>query len=216
MSFYQRNRLRGVVALVLICLTVFTLTFRFRIGPFAEKLIVTHVDNQASDAINLAIAEQIAEGEIDYDRIVQVEKDSKGNVTAVKTNMEEVNRLKSSVLLRVDGKLRGLSMEKLSLPAGSVLWPELFSGKGPELPVRVLAARTTDAEFRSEFASAGINQTLHSIHIDIFVVITVMTWSGTVEVPVRTSVVAAQTVIVGTVPTSYFGLEEVNGSKIGN
>ena len=212
MSFYQRNRLRGVVALVLICLTVFTLTFRFRIGPFAEKLIVTHVDNQASDAINLAIAEQIAEGEIDYDRIVQVEKDSKGNVTAVKTNMEEVNRLKSSVLLRVDGKLRGLSMEKLSLPAGSVLWPELFSGKGPELPVRVLAARTTDAEFRSEFASAGINQTLHSIHIDIFVVITVMTWSGTVEVPVRTSVVAAQTVIVGTVPTSYFGLEDKNGS----
>lgn len=216
MTFYQRNRLRAGIALLLICMSVFTLTFRLRIGPYAEKLIVTHVDNQASDAINLAIAEQIAEGEINYDRIVQVEKDGQGSVTAVKTNMEEVNRLKSSVLIRVDGKLQQLSMEELSVPAGSVLWPELFSGKGPMVPVRVLAARTTDAEFRSEFASAGINQTLHSIHIDIFVVITVMTWSGTLEVPVKTSVVAAQTVIVGTVPTTYFGLEESYGSKTGN
>lgn len=216
MSFQQRNSLRTVIAVVLIGMLAFTLTFRFRIGPFAEELIVTHVDNQASDAINLAIAEQIAEGEIDYSRIIQIEKNGEGSVTAVKTNLEEVNRLKSRVLIRVDEKLQQLSMEELSVPAGSVLWPELFSGKGPDVLVRVLAARTTDAEFRSEFASAGINQTLHSIYIDIFVVITVMTWSGTLEVPVKTSVVAAQTVIVGTVPTTYFGLEENNGSKIGD
>lgn len=216
MSLQQRNQLRFTIAILLVCLTVFTLFFRMRIGPMAEKLVITHVDNQASDCINLAIAEQIADGQIAYERMVSVEKDVSGNVTALRTNIEEINRLKSTVLLRVDQKLEQLSMEQLSVPAGSVVWPELFSGKGPDIPVRVLAARTSDAEFRSEFSSAGINQTLHSIHIDIYVVITVLTWSGTLEVPVKTSVIAAQTVIVGTVPTTYFGMEEGNGSKTGN
>ncbi len=216
MTLQQRNKLRVTIAILLVCLTAFTLLFRFRLGPMAEKLVITHVDNQASDAINLAIAEQIADGEIDYDRMVRIEKDEQGNVTAVQTNIEEVNRLKTTVLFRVDEKLEQLSLEKLSVPAGSVVWPELFSGKGPAIPVRVLAARTSDAEFHSSFSGAGINQTLHSITIDIHVVITVLTWTGTIEVPVKTSVVAAQTVIVGTVPTTYFGMEEKNGSETGN
>lgn len=216
MTWQQRQQLRVGLAVLLVCVTAFSLLFRFRLGPMAEKLVITHVDNQASDAINLAIYEQIADGQIEYDRIVHIEKDSKGNVTALRTNMEEVNRLKTSVLLRVDEKLEQLSVEQLSVPAGSVVWPEMFSGKGPKIPVRVIATRTSDAEFLSSFSSAGINQTLHSIHIEIYVVITVLTWSGTVEVPVKTSVVAAQTVIVGTVPTTYFGMEEEHGSKDGN
>lgn len=216
MSFEQRNRLRITVAVILVFLAGMTLLFRLRLGPMAEELVVTHVDNQASDAINLAISEQIAAGEIDYDRMTVMEKDSKGNLTAVRINMEEINRLKTSVLFRVDEKLEQLSMEQLGVPIGSVVLPELFSGKGPNIPVRVLAVRTSDAEFNSSFESAGINQTLHSITIDIHVVITVLTWTGTLEIPVQSSVVAAETVIVGTVPTTYFEMEDKDGSETGN
>ena len=61
----------------------------------------------------------------------------------------------------------------------------------------------------SSFESAGINQTKHSITIDIHVVITILTWTGTQEIAVDSAVVAAETVIVGTVPTTYFGMEEL-------
>jgi len=116
--------------------------------------------------------------------------------------------MKTNVLKRVDARLRNLSQEELSVPIGNVLLPELFSGQGPKIPVRVLAVRTSDAVFRNSFTDAGINQTLHQIYIDIHVVITVMTWSGTVEIAVDSAVLAAQTVIVGTVPTTYFGMED--------
>ena len=145
---------------------------------------------------------------VTYDRMISIEKDTDGNVTAVRTNMEEINRLKSAVLRRVDEKLEQLSWEQLGVPIGSVLLPELFSGRGPDLPVRVLAVRTSDAVFRNEFSEAGINQTLHSITIDIHVVITILTWTGTRDIPVDSAVLAAQTVIVGMVPTTYFGMEE--------
>lgn len=208
MSFAQRNRVRTVIALALIVMSAMTLLFRYRLAPIAQELIQTQVDNQASDAINMAIAEQIEQGQIDYDQIVVVDKDVNGNVTAVRTNIGEINRLKTSVLQRVDSRLKNMSQEELSVPIGNVLLPELFAGQGPFVPVRVLAVRTSDAIFRNSFTAAGINQTLHQITIDIHVVITVLTWTGTVDIAVDSAVLAAETVIVGTVPTTYFGVEE--------
>ena len=209
MTLAQRNRIRRIFAIVLLLTVGLTLLFRLRLAPMAERLISTQVDNQASDAINAAIAEQIAAGEIDYARMITIEKDGQGNVTALRTNIAEINRLKTNVLQRVDEKLQNLSMEELGVPIGSVVLPELFSGRGPKIPVRVLAVRTSDAVFRSSFTGAGINQTKHSITIDVHVVITILTWTGTQEVAVDSSVVAAETVIVGAVPTTYFGMEEL-------
>ena len=209
MTLEQRDRIRSILTVVLLLTVGLTLLFRLRLAPMAEQLIATQVDNQASDAINAAIDEQITSGEIEYDRMISIEKDAKGNVNALHTNIAEINRLKTSVLKRVDEKLENLSMEELSVPIGSVLLPELLSGRGPKIPMRVLAVRTSDAVFRSSFESAGINQTKHSITIDIHVVITILTWTGTQEIAVDSAVVAAETVIVGTVPTTYFGMEEL-------
>ena len=209
MTHAQRNRLRLIVAVTVILVSGLTLLFRIRLAPMAEQLIETQVDNQASDAINAAIADQIAEGEFDYDRMVTIEKDANGNVAAIRTNIGELNRLKTSVLQRMDEKLEQLSMEQLGVPLGSIFLPELFSGRGPLVPVRVLAVRTSDASFRNSFQAAGINQTLHTIYLDIHVCITILTWTGTSEINVDSAVVAAETVIVGTVPTTYFGMEEL-------
>lgn len=209
MTLAQRDRIRMILTVVLLLTVGLTLLFRLRLAPMAEQLIATQVDNQASDAINAAIDEQIVSGEIDYARMITIEKDAQGNVNALHTNIAEINRLKTSVLKRVDEKLENLSMEELGVPIGSVLLPELLSGRGPKIPMRVLAVRTSDAVFHSSFESAGINQTKHSITIDIHVVITILTWTGTQEIAVDSAVVAAETVIVGTVPTTYFGMEEL-------
>lgn len=208
MSFEQRDRLRVVLAVVLTVIAGLTLLFRLRLAPMAQQLIETQVNNQASDAINDAIAEQIAAGELDYEDMVTVEKDKNGTVTAIRTNMERINLLKTGILDCIDEKLDNLSVEELGVPIGSVLMPELFSGRGPNIPVRVLAVRTSDALFRNDFSAAGINQTRHSIYIDIHVTVTVLTWTGTHDVLVDSTVAAAETVIVGTVPVTYFGMEE--------
>ena len=206
MSREQRNRLRLWLAVMISVLALSSLYVRLRLAPMAERLIATQVDNQASDAINLAIGELV--GDFAYSRMVSVDTNRDGIVTAVRTNIAEINRLKSEVLQCVDSKLQMLSTEELSVPFGSVFLPEIFSGEGPSLFVRVLAVRTSDAMFRNSFQSAGINQTLHQIFIDIHVTVTILTWSGTQEIAVDSAVLAAETVIVGTVPTTYFGMEE--------
>lgn len=209
MTLAQRNRFRTIFAVGLIIIVAITMGVRIAIAPMTEQMIRTQVDNQASDAINSAIADQISAGDFDYNKMVTIEKNDAGTVTAIRTNIAELNRLKTGVLEQIDTRLESLSLEQLSIPIGSIVLPELFSGKGPEIPVQVLAVRSSDAVFRNSFSDAGINQTLHSIHIDISVTVAVMTWTGTYDVTVVSSVVAAETVIVGTVPTTYFGMEEL-------
>lgn len=85
--------------------------------------------------------------------------------------------------------------------------PELFSRHGAAACAwRVLAVRTSDAAFRNRFSTVGINQTLHQIFIDIHVTVTILSLTGTQEIVVDATVLAAETVIVGNVPSTYIGL----------
>lgn len=209
MTLEQRDRFRLLAAAALVALVGFVMLLRVRFRPLADGLMQTQLDNQASSAINEAIQEQISDGEIDYDKMVTIEKDAAGNVTAMRANIGEINFLRTRILTRIDEKLMDLSIEELGVPVGSVVLPELFSGRGPNLPVRVIAVRTSEAAFRNEFQEAGINQTLHRIFFDIHVVVTILSLEGRQEIPVESSVLVAETVIVGQVPTTYIDMEEL-------
>ena len=86
---------------------------RSRVYPVLRSLAETQVKNTASDLINDAIAEQIAMGNIQYDRIVYFEKDLNGRITALKTNIGEINRLKTDVLNIINDEI--LSTDESSL-----------------------------------------------------------------------------------------------------
>ena len=83
--------------LLLILIAAFCL-FRSRFRNVIRELAETQVKNTTSDLTNDAIAKQIAAGNIAYDRIVYFEKDLDGRITAMKTNMTEINRLKTDIL----------------------------------------------------------------------------------------------------------------------
>ena len=182
------HRLRRVMILLLIlALGVFFL-MRSRFNPIARDLAITQVTNQTSDLINDAIAEQIARDNIQYDRIIYFEKDLNGRITALKTNMSEVNRLKT---------------DDIGIPLGSIFLPELLSGKGPVLPVRVISISNSDAQFVSHFSEAGINQTLQQLTMEVSVDVTILVLSETTTFRVTSQVVVAETIIVGAVPDTF-------------
>ena len=171
------------------------------------ELAQTQVKNATSDLTNDAIARQIAEGTIAYDRIVYFEKDLDGGITALKTNIGEINRMKTDILNIINDEILALSITDIGIPIGSLFLPELFSGMGPKLPVKVLSISNSDADFRNVFSGAGINQTAHQIMMDVRIGMTVLTPAGTKNVEVVSSVMVAQTVIVGQVPGSYMNVE---------
>jgi len=156
--------------------------------------------NATSDLINDAIDRQIQSGNIQYDRIVYFEKDLNGQITALKTNMSEVNRLKTDTLNIINDEILALDTSNLGIPIGSFLLPEIGAGKGPEIPIHILSIRNSDAEFHSNFFEAGINQTLQQLTMDVRVDVAVLVLGEISNFAVSAQVVVAETVIVGKVP----------------
>jgi sporulation protein YunB len=202
----MRWRLRKLFRLVLIVLVigmgaVFLLREQYR--DAIRELARTQVTNTTSDLINDAIDGQIEQGNIQYDRIVYFEKDLNGRITALKTNMSEVNRLKTNILNLINDEILAMDTSSLGVPLGSLFLPEFFSGKGPSIPVEIISIRNSDASFGSDFREAGINQTMHQLSMEVLVDVSVLVLGETESFAVASQVVVAETIIVGDVPDTY-------------
>lgn len=197
-----RSVFRFLLILCVVCSAAFFM-LRERYQDVIRDLARTQVMNTTSDLTNDAIAKQMADGVIQYDRIVYFEKDLEGRITALKTNMSEINRLKTDILNIINDEILALDTSDIGIPLGSLILPELLSGKGPAVPLHILSIRNSDAVFSSAFSQAGINQTLHQITMEVSVDVAVLVLARTENFTVNSEVVVAETVIVGDVPQTY-------------
>ena len=191
------------LGIIVLAVLILLLSLRGKYRYVISDLAKTSVMNTTSDLTNDAIARQIATGDIAYDRIVFFEKDLDGRITALKTNMSEVNRLKTDVLNIINDEILALDQSDIGIPVGSLFLPELFSGKGPAIPVRILSIRNSDANFVSSFSQAGINQTLHRLNMEVSIDVAVLVLGETSSFTMTSEVVVAETIIVGQVPQTF-------------
>ena len=197
------KKLIRLLAIIVLIAMILLLLFRYRYRSAILELAQTQVKNSTSDLTNDATDDQIELGNIQYDRIVYFEKDLNGRITALKTNMSEVNRLKTDILNLINDEILALDTADLGIPLGSLVLPEILSGKGPQIPVQILSIRNSDASFESYFTEAGINQTLQQLTMNVSVDVTVLVLGETSSFTVNSQVVVAETIIVGDVPQTF-------------
>ena len=113
------QRIRYLIRLALLGLLAVMLLFlmlRSRYREVIPERAEAQVKNTTSDLTNDAIAKQIADGIIQYDRIVYFEKDLDGRITALRTNMSEVNRLKTDILNIINDEILALDTSDMGGP----------------------------------------------------------------------------------------------------
>ena len=212
--FFRRLIIALILLLILLAFGFFWLRRAYR--DVIRDLAQTQVKNTTSDLTNDAIAKQISDGVVQYDRIVYFEKDLEGRITALKTNIGEVNRLKTDILNIINDEILALDHSDIGIPLGSLILPEILSGRGPVIPVHILAIRNSDADFVSHFSQAGINQTLHQVTMAVSIDVSVLVLGQTTSFTLESQVVVAETVIVGQVPNTFlqtggtYGAEKEN------
>lgn len=199
----MRRRRRILLILVpgVILLTCFFV--QQKLNPLIKQMAVASVNDRASNRITNAVDRIISEGEIEYRDLIHLEYNNSGSITALTTNMQEMNRLKSQLLKSLDSELTTIEMDDIRIPFGNLLGVELLSGRGPGIPVKIAAISSSDAKFHGEFSDAGINQTIHRIFLDVSLELLILLPSGTVTDSVSTEVCVAETVLLGPVPEQF-------------
>ena len=199
----RRRRLRRIFLLVLLGLLLLAAVLHVRVNPLVQELAQAKITDAASGVINRAVNQQIQQGDIQYENLVTLQRDNEGNITALTTNMREMNRLKTELLTLLDDEIYSIEDDALSIPVGNLTGIQLLGGRGPEIPVKIVAVSSSDANFQGEFLDAGINQTIHRIMMDVSLELIILLPSGTITDRVTTEVCVAETVLLGPVPNSY-------------
>ena len=193
---------RGGVGLALAIIFLIDAALR----PTLTALAQVRVENAVTRIVNDAVNGTLTSEAISYSDLVTLEKDAAGQVSVLAANTAQLNALRAEILGEVLAQVEQLDSQKLGVPLGSLTGFATASDLGPVLPVRVLTAAVPTADFENVFTSAGINQTLHQIMLNVRVECTLLIPGGTVDTAVEAQVCAAETLLVGKVPDAYLEL----------
>ena len=77
----------------------------------------------------------------------------------------------------------------------------------PQFKIALERAGNIETEIKSEFTSVGINQTLHRIYLNLTCTVDILTPFESIGKSITSQVLLTETVIVGTVPDTYYNYD---------
>ena len=154
---------------------------------------------------------------INYNMLMDIKYNDQGKIIAVSANVVELNRLSSNIAYKIQEKLSNLDKITVKIPIGEILGLSIFSGYGPDIDIKVVPMGNVETKFNSEFIAQGINQTKHTIYMDVQNTITIISPFIGTTVNCNRTVTIAETVIIGDIPNTYYNIEGLeNANKSGS
>lgn len=180
-----------------------------RLRPVVAEIAAAQARNSMTAVVENAVAAGLAARQVSYSDFVAIQRDEKGAVTALTTDVARMNLLRTELTAAILEALEEVDVSDVQVPLGSLFDLEPLWAKGPTLKARAMTVGTVRTEFDSQLTSAGVNQTLHRIWMEVTVPMTLLLPGGEVEVPLDTRLCVAETVIVGQVPDTYLQLDGI-------
>ena len=195
---------RGIILLgVSLILLIFALGVSRNLVPVMTEMAVNEANELVTTAVNNAITTRLLDGSLSYTELIHLEKDSSGNITALTTDMAQINALQATITNEVLQYVGALGETRMRIPLGNILGGSLLSGRGPGIGFRVVTLGNPSAAFSNEFLTAGINQTKHQIMLEISIQVNILVPGHATQETISTQMLVAETVIVGDVPNTF-------------
>lgn len=202
----KRKILRRLLSagIVTIILTVILLGWIYwksmtpTILDLAEIRVKSETTRAVNEALNCAITDSFV-----YSDFVTVEKTADNEVSLIYADSLKVNAIARQMALVTQSKINDISSFDVDIPLGTLSGIPLLSEKGPKVNIIVSPIGTVSCTFSSEFKSAGINQTLHRIYINVESVVDLIIPTARMEVTTTTPILLCESVIIGKVPQTF-------------
>ncbi len=197
----RRFRIKCLVTALALAGTVLAVDIQLR------PAVTTAAEGQAmlyaTQAIQDTVYEEISSLELQYGDLVHLTYNDAGSVTSLQTDMLAMSQFQSAVTSSIIQKILLFENHQLCLPIGTLTGSPLFSGRGPEVEIRLVPSSFVQTQVRNVFESEGINQTRHQIILNVKLDIQAVLPGYSISSRVDTDICLAETVIVGLVPSAF-------------
>lgn len=181
--------------------------------------IAEHLTAQmAREAINEAVSQQIVD-DLEFDDLIQLERDNDGNIVSVGWNAVVINRVLRNTTHRVQNYLKQMGRGERStdiddedvshseavvrIPIGQATGNTLLANLGPRVPVHFTVIGDVQTDFITNIEEYGINSVVVELLIEVETNVQIVIPFSTSTTTVTTTVMVDVRTISGKVPEFY-------------
>lgn len=178
-----------------------------RLRPLIQIYGYMSARRSAMLAVHTAVERVLSQTELAYSEYITVVRSDEGRVLSAETDVVAVNRLKSAASNEAMKELSAREEQTTKIPLGSLIGGSFFTGRGPFLSVPIHTSGAVVATLTGEFTDAGINQTRHSLYLNMTVMMTAALPMERVYIELETQFLVCEAVLVGEVPDTVLQLD---------
>ena len=201
----KKKKIKAIAAILTLILLFTGAFFYFnkQAHEVIDQLTRATISNRLTVKMNAAFDELMASFDDEYSSYVHIERNSSGEITLITADMIKINKLMAQYSTIVQSHVSEIEEDDIAVPMLAFTgWP-LVSTLGADIKLDIVAVGDAPCSYRSEFKGVGINQTLHSIYIDVSAKVEIILPIDNIEVECPSSALVCESVIVGRVPQFY-------------
>ena len=203
--FLRNKRLKITVAFIILLIPLVFFTCRFFL--VANEIACAQATRITTNTVNKIANTYLSENSELYSNILVKDKTPSGNISAINTDIEKINRLQTEIAGTI---LKGLSSSDgiyVKIPIGNIIGLPILLNIGPKIPYKIAPVSNVRVRFEDSFKSAGINQTQFSVNliIDTDVLYSLSAYQN--KVSVTNTIPVVQLVLVGDIPNNYANIQ---------
>ena len=202
----RRKLLRRLVSFLIIMVVlsiVLALWIYWRsMSPTILDIAQTRLKAETTLAVNEAVCVILSDVN-NYSDFFTVEKNNQNDIVMISANSALVNIFARNTAILSQQKISALKSFSIDIPIGSLSGIPLLSEKGPTVDVVVSPIGNVTCTFTSVFETAGINQTLHRIYVNVCSNVDLIMPTSHVEVKTETPILLSESLIIGKVPDTF-------------
>ena len=194
-----------IVAILIVAVASYSDSSRRVALDYANAEVFSLTANAINDAVYTVMSE------LNEQDLVTVKNNSTGDVVLLQANSAVIGKVAKDTANIVEEKINSVGSIQISIPVGTLLGITFLIGKGPKIKFNLEPIGSVSCKIYSQFESAGINQTLHKIYLEITSKVDVILPDRSATVTLDTPVLLTESILVGKIPDTY-----LNGLVWGN
>ena len=199
----SKIRRRVILIAAAVLLIVLLVCMHLNVTRVLTSAAEAQLRARAATAVNEAVFMTLSDGGVRYSDLVHVERGADGDIQALTCDAVEINRIARETAYQAQALLQEMCDEGIAVPLGAFTGIEAWAGFGPEIHMEIIPVAEVACRFVSGFESAGINQTKHSVYLEVVCEMSVVMPAKTHRFSAISQVLISESILVGEVPNVY-------------
>lgn len=200
------GRLRGAILCIaaaagLICAVIYLQMVKHM------KEICEYKGRQTANALVAQAVDDCLLGENgDY---LQIEYAEDGGIAAITADTYRINALENKLRRQINEEFSHIEDNEMGVPLGTLSGITALSGRGAEVRIKLHQVGAVDVSLKSEFESAGINQTRHCLKVVVKSELSAILPGHSTDITAEDEYLISETVIAGELPQGLWNTADL-------